>query len=52
MSNMDFTQATFEYLLRKRISEGQIPLDGSIIKSDSRYYIVNWNNYINQLTHI
>ena len=42
MFDLDFAQSTFEYALRKKLFDGDIPLDGSAIQSDDRYYIVDY----------
>lgn len=42
MFDLDFAQATFEYALRKRMFDDIVPMDCSIIKSEDRYYIVDW----------
>ena len=42
MIDLDFAQATFEYALRKRFFDDIAPMDRNIIKSEDRYYIVDW----------
>lgn len=42
MIDMDLVQSTFEYALRKKLFDGEIPADGSAIQSDDRYYIVDY----------
>ena len=42
MVDLDFAQATFEYALRKRIFDDIAPMDGNVIKSNDKYYIVDW----------
>lgn len=41
MVDLDFAQSTFEYALRKKIFDGDMPSDGAAIQSEDRYYIVN-----------
>lgn len=42
MFDLDFAQATFEYVLRKKLSDRDLPADGSAIQSDDRYYTVDY----------
>lgn len=41
MIDMDLVQSTFEYALRKKLFDGEIPADASVISCDNRYYIVD-----------
>lgn len=42
MIDIDFAQATFEYIVRKKINDGELPLNGTNISSNNRYFTVNW----------
>jgi hypothetical protein len=44
MIDIDFAQATFEYIVRKKINEGELPLNDTPISCDNRYYVVNWKD--------
>ena len=42
MFDKDLAQATFEYVLRKKMKDGELPADQTPITCDNRYYIIDW----------
>lgn len=42
MFDRDFAQATFEYVVRKKMKDGELPADQTPITCDDRYYVIDW----------
>lgn len=42
MMELEFVKSTFEYVLRKAINDGILPLHGQCINSIDSYYEVDW----------
>lgn len=48
MFDKDLAQATFEYALRKKMKDGELPADQTAITCDNRYYIIDWKGVTTQ----
>ena len=42
MFDRDLVQATFEYVLRNKMKNGELPADQTSITCNDRYYIIDW----------